>query len=290
MRKGSSRNSNSKKKSPRGPSSTSGFSRKNLTPSTRKAQPSREPSNNDLLRGHRLVVGIHSVKEVFKVRPNSIKEFWVRPSAGQAGVTSFQEQAESLHIPVRLQKEEFFNRFTSGHQGVGVLVNDRPEVSWGQLEKDSSAVVLVLDELEDPHNLGAILRTAWLMDVKAVFCSADRAVGLTPTVCKVASGGAEHVPVQFDSSLGEIVQKLKSMDFWCFGLAGESSKSLYDLKLDSKVAWILGAEDKGLRKPVARACDELIKIPQLSADASYNVSVATAFALGETHRQKNRHL
>lgn len=256
-----------------------------------KRGPSRSPvpspSKGDIIpQGHRLVMGIHSVKEAFQVRPRAIESLWLRQNYHDSSeLLEFASQAEDLRIPIQIKSADTLNRMTSGHQGLAVLVSESPELDWDQLEEASPQQVLILDGVEDPHNLGAILRTSWLMGVRAIFIPEVRAVGLTPTTCKVASGGAEHVPVVFESSLPQLVERLKSFDFWVYGLAAEGRQGLWDLKLDTKVAWALGSEDKGLRKPLARSCDELVHIPQASTAASYNVSVAGAMAMGEAARQ-----
>src|SRR5690606_29125276 len=141
------------------------------------------------------------------------------------------------------------------------------------------------DQVSDPHNLGAVLRSAWLLKAQAVLVPQDRAVSVTPTVSKVAQGGVEHVPVVEVSPLDQELKRLKDLGFWIFGMSHKATGSLFTMKLPDKVVWVLGAEGSGLRKPVEKACDELISIPQTAADASFNVSVAAGLALAESYRQ-----
>ena len=143
----------------------------------------------------------------------------------------------------------------------------------------------MLDGIEDPHNLGAILRTSWLTGVHGVLIPEDRAVGLTPTVHKVACGGVEHVPVEETTNFSNYAEDLKKKGYWIYGLSPRGKKSIFELDLPEKVVWAIGAEDKGMRVTTERLCDELVFIPQSSASASYNASVATAMALTETLRQ-----
>jgi 23S rRNA (guanosine2251-2'-O)-methyltransferase len=231
-------------------------------------------------------MGLHSVREVLKIRPRAVTSLWLRKNYEDS--EDLKELAAAFlkeRVKIDLKSPELLNRFTTGHQGVGVLVREVPVLDWARLEGEEPCQVLILDGVEDPHNLGAILRTSWLLGVQALFAPEVRATGLTPTACKVASGGAEHVPLVMDSSLPQVIERLKELGFWVYGLAAEGEQSLWQLKLEGKVAWVLGSEEKGLRKPVARSCDELISIPQKTFGASYNVSVAAAMALAETARQ-----
>ena len=146
-------------------------------------------------------------------------------------------------------------------------------------------MVLALDGVEDTQNLGAVLRTSWLMGVNGIIIPEDRAVGLTASVHKVACGGAEHVPIHRTNQFNTPFEHLKKAGFWVFGLSHTAKRSIYDLQIPEKVIWVLGAEDKGLRTTTEKACDELVYIPQVSPTASYNVSVSAALALAETKRQ-----
>ena len=154
--------------------------------------------------------------------------------------------------------------------------------TWG-----AHGLVIALDGVEDTHNLGAILRTSWLMGVNGMIIPEDRAVGLTAAVHKVACGGVEHVPILRTNQFTQPFEQLKKDGFWVFGLSHKAERSIYDAKIPEKVIWVLGAEDKGLRSPTEKICDELFSIPQSSPAASYNVSVSAALALAETKRQWN---
>lgn len=252
-----------------------------------KRSPQANSGKKDLIpKDQRLVMGVHSVSEAFRVRPHAIRKMWLRQNFhDNSELLEFSNLAEKHRIPIEMKSAEILNRMTSGHQGLGVLVDESPELDWETLKSTNPQQLLILDGIEDPHNLGAILRTAWLIGVKAIFIPEVRAAGLSPTTCKVASGGAEHVPVVYESSLPQLVERLKALDFWVYGLAAEGTQDIWSLQLEGKVVWALGSEEKGLRKPLARSCDQLVKIHQLSSQASYNVSVAAAMAMGESARQ-----
>ena len=143
---------------------------------------------------HRWVAGIHSCRETLKVRPHSVQKVFFKQGADRSD--QFKEILQLLdknHIDHQEVLSEQLDQLTSGHQGIALSTNEDPQVDWKELETADSGIVLFLDGIEDPHNLGAILRTAWLMGVKAIFIPKDRSVGLVPTACKVASGGAEHI-------------------------------------------------------------------------------------------------
>ena len=171
------------------------------------------------------------------------------------------------------------------HQGAVAYSNFNLDFNLNKIGSSEQGLVIALDGVEDTQNLGAIMRTSWLMGVNGVIIPEDRAVGLTATVHKVACGGVEHVPIYRTNQFAVPFEQLKKSGYWVFGLSHKAQKSIYDLKIPEKVIWVLGAEDKGLRNPTEKACDELVSIPQVSPLASYNVSVSAALALAETKRQ-----
>jgi len=145
---------------------------------------------------------------------------------------------------------------------------------------------LLLDGVTDPHNLGACLRVADAMGVQAVVVPKDRAVGVTPTVAKVASGAVDSVPVIAVTNLGRAIEEVKAAGIWVLGAAAEGERSLMDVSLAGPIAWVLGAEGSGLRRLTRERCDELIHIPMFGQVESLNVSVAAGLCLYETRRQR----
>lgn len=251
-----------------------------------KKRPHQNQAPADPTRGLRAVPGFHSLNEVRKVRPKTLESLWVRKDwMSVREIIEIQEWAVQQRIPFTEKAASELDRITTGHQGVIGWVNSSPSVDWEDLKSKSQALVVALDGVEDPHNLGAILRTAWLMKAEALFVPEARAAHLTPTAVKVACGGAEHVPVEIESNLPHLLQSLKDMGFWVFGLSHKARRDLWQMEMPEKVAWVIGSESKGLRTPVERMCDELVSIPQASAAASYNASVAAAIAMTETQRQ-----
>jgi 23S rRNA (guanosine2251-2'-O)-methyltransferase len=148
------------------------------------------------------------------------------------------------------------------------------------------ALLLVLDGVQDPHNLGACLRVADAFGVHAVIAPKDRAVGMTPVVAKVASGAAEAVPYITVTNLARTMRELKEIGIWIVGADEGASAGLYTTKLRGPLAWVFGAEGEGMRRLTREHCDELVRIPMIGTVESLNVSVASGVCLSETIRQR----
>lgn len=148
------------------------------------------------------------------------------------------------------------------------------------------ALLLVLDGLQDPHNLGACLRVADAFGVHAVVAPKDRAVGLTATVHKVASGAADAVPYISVTNLARTLREMKQRGILVIGAAADADSDLNSIRLDGPVAWVLGAEGKGMRRLTRDTCDRLVSIPMLGSVESLNVSVSAGICLFETRRQR----
>lgn len=187
-------------------------------------------------------------------------------------------------IPLKSKGKKFFASLADGHQGFAASLSDRPRWDDAMADKEQSLVVF-LDGITDPHNLGAILRTSWLLGVDGIFIPKNRSVDLTPVVCKVASGGAEHVAVEschFQSQLAWF----KEHGYWVYGLSEKGSALLPQQEPAGKIVLIVGAEDKGLRSSTENFCDQLVRIPQVASGSSYNASVAFAICAYEYSRLK----
>lgn len=234
----------------------------------------------------RISIGIHAVKEALNTHPKWVDELWTKEGFGSSPQEkSILDLAQLRKIPIKAVPPKNLDLLGSGHQGVAAAMSSILELNYKDLEKEKSLCV-ALDQVVDPHNLGAVLRTSWLFGASAIFTTKDRSAPLSPTVSKVAQGGLEHVPIYACTSMEQELKELKSKGFWIYGLSHNSTSTLYNLELPDKLVWVLGAEGSGLRKPIERACDELVSIPQIAPDASFNVSVAAGIALGESVRQR----
>lgn len=232
----------------------------------------------------RCVGGTHAINEALKVHGKQSKLLVLREDyESSQDLKKMFDVASKLRVKTNLRNRGQLEKLFPSNQGALLYVDGQPELNLEKLEAPS--VLMILDGLEDPHNLGAIIRTCWLMGVKGILIPQDRSVQLTPTVHKVASGGVEHVPVLATGNFDHIVSQLKEQGFWVYGLAAPSKKTIYQQKLPQKIVLVVGSEEKGMRKTTSRLCDELVELPQVSADASYNASVAAAMGLAECFRQ-----
>jgi 23S rRNA (guanosine2251-2'-O)-methyltransferase len=175
------------------------------------------------------------------------------------------------------------------HQGVAARVEAMPLARHIDDVLDAlsePALLLVLDGITDPHNLGACLRVADAMGVHAVLAPKDRAVGINATVSKVASGAAETVPYITVTNLARTLRELKERNVWLYGADAAGEQDLYSTKLSGSLAWVLGAEGEGLRRLTRENCDVLVRIPMLGSVESLNVSVSAGICLAEARRQR----
>ena len=254
--------------------------------------PSKPPSNVksenrfQYPKSWRQVAGTHAIQELLKMRPKSVETVLLQANwKSSTDLRLLADLLEQNKIKIEIKSEMQLQEICKSHQGAVAFSSETLEFEYENFSSNDHSMVLALDGVEDSQNLGAILRTSWLMGVQGLIIPEDRAVGLTATVHKVACGGVEHVPIHRTNQFSQPFEALKQAGFWVFGLSHKAKKTIYDLQLPEKVVWVLGAEDNGLRTPTEKACDELVSIPQLSPEASYNVSVSAALAMGETKRQ-----
>ncbi len=238
------------------------------------------------------VFGIHAVEELLQNKSEQIKQiYFQKPAKGQR-LKNLMTQAQSLELTLHLVSRTELERHASGnHQGVVAHIQSLKKWSEKDLEeiiknKNQSGLFLILDGVQDPHNLGACLRSAECAGVDCVIIPKDRAVGMTSTVRKVACGAAERMPLITVTNLARSMQLLKEHGVWLYGLAGETDDSLYAMNFTGSVALVLGAEEKGLRRLTRENCDQLLSIPMAGNISSLNVSVATGVGLYEIYRQK----
>lgn len=243
---------------------------------------SRDP---EIPKAWRIVPGFHAIREVLAVRPKGVRALWLREGFEHSQeLKALQSEVFRLKAKIEIKPVSSLDRLCATHQGAILMVEGKPEFSFAKLENKATSILVYLDGIEDPHNLGAILRTSWLVGADGLFIPEDRAVGLTPTAHKVACGGAEHVPIEEIVNFTNRADQLKKMGYWMFGLSHKAKQTIFDIKIPEKVIWAIGSEDRGLRGSTERLCDELVSIPQVSAAASYNASVATGMALAESLR------
>ena len=241
-----------------------------------------------------LLFGFHSVTARLRQSPESVKTLYLDRDRVDARARDLQKLATDRSVAVNLVNTARLDRLSFGkrHQGVVAMVEAVvPKTSVPQMlsdlkGSDAEPLLLLLDGITDPRNLGACLRVADGAGVHAVIAPKDHACMLTDVVIHTASGAAESVPYIMVTNLTRTIEDLQVAGFRVFGTADEAEASLYQADLSGPIAWVLGSEDKGLRRLVREHCDQLVSIPMLGAVESLNVSVATGVVLYETVRQR----
>ncbi|HEX9718605.1 MAG TPA: 23S rRNA (guanosine(2251)-2'-O)-methyltransferase RlmB [Ramlibacter sp.] len=240
----------------------------------------------------KVLFGFHAVGVRLKTAPQSIIEIYVDPTRRDARMRQFLDRVNEAGARVieadglRLAKLAG----SHGHQGVAARVQAVPAAhSLDDLldQVEGPPLLLVLDGVTDPHNLGACLRVADGAGVHAVIAPKDHAAGINATVAKVASGAAETVPYFMVTNLARTLGELKERSIWCIGASDDAPKTLYQAELKGPVALVLGAEGTGMRQLTRKTCDELVSIPMRGAVESLNVSVASGVCLYEALRQRS---
>lgn len=245
------------------------------------------------MSGERIIHGFHAVRSRLRQHPASVREIYVDAAREDARARDLLRAAEILGARVmRVDAKRLDGLAGSAkHQGVAArvevaeLASDIDDVLDALKEPP---LILVLDGITDPHNLGACLRVADAMGVHAVVAPKDRAVGMNATVSKVASGAAETVPYIAVTNLARTLRDLKERSIWVMGTDERASEDLFHKKLEGPLAWVLGAEGEGMRRLTRESCDELVRIPMLGSVESLNVSVSAGICLAETRRQRGQ--
>jgi 23S rRNA (guanosine2251-2'-O)-methyltransferase len=239
----------------------------------------------------RILFGFHAVTVRLKTAPQSVLEIHLDTRRRDARMRQFAERAQNAGARLVDSSDAQLTQLagTARHQGVVARVT--PLAQRHSLDDVLDAVpgaplVLALDGVTDPHNLGACLRVADGAGVHAVIAPKDHAVGLNATVAKVASGAAETVPYLMVTNLARSLGEMKERDIRIVGASDEAERTLYDVDFTVPVALVLGAEGSGLRQLTRKTCDELVRIPMLGAVESLNVSVAAGVCLYEALRQR----
>ena len=245
----------------------------------------------------RILFGFHAVQSRMRQHAHSIQEILIDQDRVDPRMKDLLKLAEASNIRVMQVDRDRLDGMAGRngrHQGVIARVVDTPipyKDIHDILESDlkEPPFFLILDGVEDPHNLGACLRVADAMGVHAVIAPKDRAVGLNATVRKVASGAAETVPFIAVTNLARTIRELKDAGVFVIGTTMDSESTLLNTKLDGPIALVLGAEGDGIRRLTAENCDALVTIPMFGSVESLKVSVASGICLYEVRRQRNTH-
>ncbi len=242
---------------------------------------------------HDLIYGIHAVQTAIEQTPQSIVEIWLDSNRHDKRMAEIQRLAKRHGLRQHEASREQLDQLLPGanHQGViarCALPALRSESDLFDLieSRKEAVLLLILDGVQDPHNLGACLRCADGAGADAVIIPKDKSVGLTPAVAKVASGALHHVPVVQVTNLARAMDQLKKAGVWIVGMDDKGEHTLYQTDLTVPVAIALGAEGPGLRRLSKEKCDFLVKLPMAGVVESLNVSVASGICLYEAMRQR----
>lgn len=238
------------------------------------------------------IYGVHAVEALLRHHPKRVKQIWLSEGRSEPRIQALLELAGQNRVAVGQAERRELDAWVEGvHQGVVAEVS--PSQVWGEnmleelLERtEGSPLILVLDGVTDPHNLGACLRTADAAGATAVIVPKDKSATLTPVVRKVACGAAEVIPLIAVTNLARTLEKLQQRGFWVVGTAGEAEQELYQQDMTGPIVLIMGAEGKGMRRLTREHCDFLVKLPMAGSVSSLNVSVATGVCLFEAVRQR----
>lgn len=238
------------------------------------------------------VYGVHAVEALLRHHPRRVKRLWLAEGRQDPRVQTLVELATQQRISVGQRERRELDEWAEGvHQGVVAEVS--PSQVWGEamLEElldrhEGVPLLLVLDGVTDPHNLGACLRTADAAGALAVVVPKDKSATLNATVRKVACGAAEVMPLVAVTNLARTLEKLQKRGLWVVGTAGEADQEIYQQDLRGPLVLVMGAEGKGMRRLTREHCDFLVKLPMAGSVSSLNVSVAAGVCLFEALRQR----
>lgn len=237
--------------------------------------------------------GLHAVRALLERQPERVRKLWLQAGRDDARLAQVRTLAQEHGIRVGTRPAVELDRLAGQgvHQGCVAEIGPAPQQGEGDLDdivRDAGdrTLLLVLDGVQDPHNLGACLRTADAAGAQAVIAPRDRAAGLTAAARKVAAGAAETVPFVQVTNLARTLRRLKELGVWIVGTAGVAEQDLYRTDLKGPLAIVVGAEGSGLRRLTREACDFTVKLPMHGTVESLNVAVATGIVLYEALRQR----
>jgi 23S rRNA (guanosine2251-2'-O)-methyltransferase len=239
-----------------------------------------------------IIYGINPVKEALRGTRRAF-ELFVAAGSSDRRMEKILDQAADRTVPVRHRDKIDISRMcgTDHHQGVALRVESFPYTELEDIldrwrESGEAGLLLVLDGVQDPHNLGALIRTAACAGAQGVIIPKDRAVGITATVEKSSAGASETVPISRVANIAQLLEQLKAENFWIYGTADSAASSLYSQDFTGHVALVIGGEGEGIRPLVRKKCDHLIAIPLKGGVSSLNASVAGGVVLFEIVRQR----
>lgn len=234
-----------------------------------------------------LIWGIHPILEILHNAPEQVGEISIQQSGSAQKLQAIISLAEKHRIKIgSVAKISIPGEANPNHQGVLARIKGHQTVDLTELLKGQPALLVALDSISDPHNLGAIIRSAAAAGAVGILIPKDRAAQITGTVVKVAAGALAHIKICRVTNLSDSLRILKDSGYWIFGAAGEGQQTIYEADFSGPTCLVIGSEGKGIRKLVRKQCDFLVKIPMGKKINSLNASVAAGIILFEIARQK----
>jgi 23S rRNA (guanosine2251-2'-O)-methyltransferase len=239
-----------------------------------------------------LTFGVHAVTALFSSQTENIECLYIQKDRQDKRLKAIIDKANHYGVPIITQSKQKLDDLCEQGKHQGVIVRCYQPIAAQTVEQLLHSIthdpfLLILDEVKDPHNLGACLRSADAAGVDAIIITKNNSVGLTPSVKKIASGAAETIPVIVVTNLANTIKTLQTAGIWIVGTSDKATKTLYETPLTGPLALVLGSEEKGLRQLTQKHCDHLAKIPMQGYVKSLNVSVAAGICLFESIRQRS---
>jgi len=239
-----------------------------------------------------LFYGIHAVEEALKAGPGRIERVCAQRGQKNPRVQQIIDLCSTHHIPVSFEQKAWLDRKAEGqrHQGILCYVSEMATHSVGKIleQAASPGLLVILDGIEDPHNVGAVLRSAEVAGADGVILPQRRGAGLSATAVKASAGAASHVKVARAANTSQVIELLKKNGYWVAGLDADSGRPIWEADFTVATALVLGNEGTGLHRLVKEKCDFLVAIPVRGKISSHNVSVAAGIALYEVLRQRKK--
>ncbi len=256
-------------------------------------KPSRRAKEPQLFKKNDLLYGFHPVCEALRAGRRDIHKLYISQSRKPSRASRLQNLAEEKNIPVETMAVETLDKMTrsANHQGIALAAGSLPLPKAGDVipminARSDPSFILVLEGIEDPNNMGALIRTALCHGVDDILVPKDRCAGLSPAVSKSSAGAMEHASIFSITNTASILKSLKDSGIWVFGLDADSETMLFDADLTGGIALVIGGEHKGIRPGVKKECDFLLSIPNKGRINSLNASVAGGIAMYEALRQR----
>ncbi|MCX8118552.1 MAG: 23S rRNA (guanosine(2251)-2'-O)-methyltransferase RlmB [Desulfobacterota bacterium] len=240
-----------------------------------------------------IIYGIHPVREALLSSTVPVKKILISTKHPSPSLQSVIDLAQQKSVPLTFVEREVLDQKVKRgpHQNVLAIVDEIPYASLEEIlqrpkQEGTQALLLVLDGIQDPQNLGSLIRTGLGCGAHGVILPKDRAAGITPAVVKASAGATAHLPVARVVNIAATIDRLKEEGLWVYGASGEAEEVLYDLDFKTDLAIVIGAEGKGIRPLVKKKCDRLFSIPMKGPVSSFNAAVSGAMILYEAMRQR----